>query len=433
VHEKVLEMGSLCEIAEALRSGGQDLMAHVEGVCDQLDAREPEVQALIPDPDRRARLLADVRRLLEKYPDPAARPALFGVLVGVKDLFHVDGFVTRAGSDLPPDLFAGAEASVVTTLKRHGALILGKTVATEFAFSDPGPTRNPHNPAHTPGGSSSGSAAAVAAGYCPLALGTQTIGSIARPASYCGVVGYKPSCGRIPADGCVPFSHSVDHVGFFVPDVSSVGMVCERLVPDWKPLEESVPLPATLKIGVPSGMYLNQAEPEMRAMFDQVLEQMAVAGHDVQFIDLFPDWSTIVETHYDLIGAEMAAFHAPWYEECRDRYRPGSRELIERGQRVDAASLQQARVGQSELRDRVHTQMEERGLDCLLTPSATGPAPEGLDYTGNPRMNLPWSYTGLPTITVPATQTRKGLPMGVQWVGRFGGDEELLSILMPLG
>ncbi len=424
---------SLHDIAEALRSGGQDLMAHVESVCDLIDAREPDVQALIPEPDRRTRLLADARRLLDQYPDPTKRPALFGVPVGVKDIFHVDGFVTRAGSVLPPELFAGSEASVVTTLKRHGALILGKSVATEFAFSDPGPTCNPHHPAHTPGGSSSGSAAAVAAGYCPLALGTQTIGSIARPASYCGVVGFKSSYGRSPTDGCVPFSHSVDHVGFFVQDVSSIEMVCERLVPDWKAPGDGTMQPAMLKIGVPSGAYLNQAEPEMRTMFDQVLERLAVAGHDIQFFDLFPDWAEMIETHYDLIGAEMAAFHAPWYEDHRERYKPGSRELIERGRRVDAGRVKQAREGQAELRDRVHAQMAEAALDCLLTPSATGPAPEGLEYTGNPRMNLPWSYTGLPTISVPVEVTAKGLPMGVQWVGRYNEDERLVSMLETIG
>ena len=428
-----LEIMFLHDIAEALRSGEQDLMAHVESVCDLLDAREPDVQALIPEPDRRARLLADARRLLERYPDAASRPALFGAPVGVKDLFHVEGFETRAGSQLPPELFAGPESSVVTTLKNHGALILGKTVATEFAFSDPGPTRNPHQLAHTPGGSSSGSAAAVAAGYCPLALGTQTIGSIARPASYCGVVGFKPSYGRIPTDGCVPFSHSVDHIGFFVQDVASIAMVCEHLVLNWKPPENGTIQPATLKIGVPSGAYLNQAESEMRTMFDHVLEQLAVAGHDILFLDLFPDWAELVETHYDLIGAEMAAFHAPWYEAYRDRYRAGSRELIERGRRVDAARLEQTRTGREEVRERVHARMTEHGLHCLLTPSATAPAPEGLDFTGNPRMNLPWSYTGLPTITVPAGQSRKGLPMGVQWVGRYDEDERLVSMLEAIG
>src|SRR5690606_13419755 len=136
-------------------------------------------------------------------------PPLYGALVGVKDVFHVDGFVTRAGSKLPPELFAGPEAVCVKRLREAGALIAGKTVTTEFAFFEPGPTRNPHNVAHTPGGSSSGSAAAVAAGMCNLALGTQTIGSVIRPAAYCGIIGFKPSLNRIPTEGLVYFSRTI--------------------------------------------------------------------------------------------------------------------------------------------------------------------------------------------------------------------------------
>ena len=164
------------------------------------------------------RLRREASDLLRRYPDPMARPPLFGALVGVKDIFHVDGFVTRAGSELPPELFAGPEASCVTALRAAGALILGKTVTTQFAYFAPGPTRHPLSTTlgetRTPGGSSSGSAAAVAAGFAPLALGTQTIGSIIRPAAFCGVVGFKPSFGRVATDGVIPLSPSADTVGW---------------------------------------------------------------------------------------------------------------------------------------------------------------------------------------------------------------------------
>ena len=425
-------MSAVQALSEMLRSGERDLDAFIHSVCDRVDEMETVLQALLPEPNRRERLLADARALRERYPDPASRPALFGVPVGVKDLFHVDGFETRAGSGLPPDLFAGPEAPVVTRLKEHGALILGKTVAAELAFSEPGPTRNPHNPDHTPGGSSSGSAAAVAADYCPLALGTQTIGSIARPASYCGIVGFKPSYGRIPTNGCVPFSHSVDHVGFFVPDIASVDLVAGVLCDTWSDALPPHASASTWVIGVPSGDYLDQAEPEMRAMFDKAVESLAKAGHEIRFENLFPEWAELVESHYDLIAAEMAVFHRPWFEAHRNRYRKGSRDLIERGLGVSPAALENARDGRQRVRDRVVQCMNEKGIDGWLTPSATGPAPEGLESTGNPRMNLPWTYTGLPTVSVPAGRSEKGLPMGFQWVGRFGEDEQLVRMLNGL-
>src|SRR5262249_2824459 len=161
-------------------------------------------------------------------------PSLYGVLIGVKDIFRATGFPTRAGSRLPPELLAGDEASCVTLLKSRGALILGKTVTAEFAYIDPGPTRNPYNLDHTPGGSSSGSAAAVAAGYCSLALGTQTIGSVIRPASYCGIVGFKPSYDRIPTDGVIHVSKALDHVGLLMQDVPGMALAASILCREWR-------------------------------------------------------------------------------------------------------------------------------------------------------------------------------------------------------
>ncbi len=165
------------------------LLTYLGDLEEHFQEREPDVLAFVPEDSRFKRLRREVRTLLAEYPDPAKRPELFGVPVGIKDIFHVDGFVTRAGSEVPAELLQGAEAESVRRLKAAGALIMGKTVTTEFAYFAPGPTRNPYNPAHTPGGSSSGSAAAVGAGLCPLALGTQTVGSITRPAAFSGAVG----------------------------------------------------------------------------------------------------------------------------------------------------------------------------------------------------------------------------------------------------
>ena len=187
----------LAETADALRSGEYDLLGYLDSVLDRLDAIDAQVQAFLPEPNRRERLRREAEALAARYTTPESRPPLYGIPIGVKDIYRVDGFETRAGSALPPELLAGDEAACVTILREMGALILGKTVTTEFAFFEPGPTHNPHNLDHTPGGSSSGSAAAVAAGLSPLTIGSQTIASTIRPASFCGIVGFKPSYGRI--------------------------------------------------------------------------------------------------------------------------------------------------------------------------------------------------------------------------------------------
>ncbi|MBI4771596.1 MAG: amidase, partial [Chloroflexi bacterium] len=225
---------SLPDLAGALRNGDLPLTTYLAALEAHFSAREPAVLAFLPEPDRFDRLRREAAALLERYPDPDARPPLFGAPVGVKDIFHVAGFPTRAGSRLPPEALAGPEADSVRALKAAGALILGKTVSTEFAYFGPGPTRNPHAPDHTPGGSSSGSAAAVAAGLCPLALGTQTIGSIIRPAAFCGVVGFKPGYERVSRAGVIPLSPSLDHVGVFAAEVAGVALAARVLVGDWR-------------------------------------------------------------------------------------------------------------------------------------------------------------------------------------------------------
>ena len=201
----------LAETLIALRSGREDLQEHIKAVCGRVDEIEGQLQALVPEAGRLDRLLSEGAALQEMFPDLDSRPPLYGVLVGVKDIFHVDGLITRGGTALSSELFAGAEAASVAALRRAGALVLGKTVTTEFAYMEPGPTGNPHNLAHTPGGSSSGSAAGVGCGMLAGGTASQVIGSTIRPAGYCGAYGYKPSVGGINRGGsevcyrgCVP-------------------------------------------------------------------------------------------------------------------------------------------------------------------------------------------------------------------------------------
>ncbi len=189
----------------AMRNNEIDLIEYINKLESSFHKIEDLVLAFVPEEGRFVRLHREARELVEKYPHPEDRPDLFGLLVGVKDIFHVDGFPTRGGSNVPAKILQGNEARCVTQLKEAGALVMGKTVTTEFAYFAPGATRNPHNLKHTPGGSSSGSAAAVAANLVPMAFGTQTIGSITRPASYCGVIGFKPSYERISRAGVIRF------------------------------------------------------------------------------------------------------------------------------------------------------------------------------------------------------------------------------------
>ncbi|MGE5072116.1 MAG: amidase family protein, partial [Anaerolineae bacterium] len=237
----------------------------------QFAAREPSVQAFIPEAGRFDRLRREANEMDRVISYRAAVPSLLGMAVGAKDIFLVDGFPTQAGSRLPAAEFQGAEAECVSRLKHEGALIIGKTVTTEFAYFTPGPTRNPRNLEHTPGGSSSGSAAAVAAGMCTLALGTQTIGSIIRPAAFCGVIGFKPTYDRIPRAGVIPLSPSLDHVGFFASSIETAIRAAQVLISDFKPWT-SDRLPT---LSVPDGPYLAYVSAEGRRHFDRVCEMLS--------------------------------------------------------------------------------------------------------------------------------------------------------------
>ncbi len=413
-------------LAEALRGGHPRLAEYVDQTETRFAEVEPSLHAFMPEPGRFERLQREAADLEARFPDTASRPPLFGVLVGVKDIFHVDGLPTTGGSKLPPEELTGLEAESVSALKRAGALILGKTVSTEFAYFGPGPTRNPHSPTgatHTPGGSSSGSAAAVAAGLCPLALGTQTIGSVIRPAAFCGVIGYKPSFGRVSTGGVIPLSPSLDHVGVFAPPGAGITYVAELLCHEW----QTVSPQGRPVFGVPEGPYLAQAGEEARAHFGAVLRQLEAAGYSVRRVPAMPDFEAIRARHNLIVAAEAAQIHSAWFAKYRYLYHPKTVELIERGQQVSDAELTGALAGREQLRRELTALMDEHGLDAWLAPSAPGLAPEGLASTGDPVMNLPWTHSGLPAINLPTGRAANGLPLGTQVIGRWHEDEALLA------
>ncbi len=419
--------GPTLGLVAALQSGERDVLGYLDELETRHNEHEPRVLSCLPEPTRFPRLRRQAQELLERYPEPGNRPPLFGVPIGVKDIFHVESFPTRAGSQLPPERLQGPEAVVVTLLRQAGALIYGKTVTTEFAYFAPGPTRNPHNPEHTPGGSSSGSAAAVAAGLCLLSLGTQTIGSIIRPAAFCGVVGYKPTYDRISREGVIPLAPSVDHIGLFAPDVSLSSLAAGLLCADWQPTRAALIGSRLPVLGVPQGPYLESASDYARHHFGNTCQRLVGKDFEIKFIEAMPDFDEIRSRHNVIVAGEAARVHAKWYSEYESLYHPKTTELVERGRGISESALQVALEGRRKLREELTQLMDKHGIDLWISPAAPGPAPEGLESTGDPVMNLPWTHSGLPTLNLPAGSSRSGLPMGLQVAGRWQSDETLLA------
>ncbi|MFW5694037.1 MAG: amidase [Alkalispirochaeta sp.] len=452
---------SLVAMHDRLAANHTTLKEELSCLLARVAGHDRKIHALLNDEsaaDRKSRIFATAADLERRWPDPAHRPPLYGALVGVKDLFHAEGFPTRGGSSLPAEAFEETdapgvpsqgtrEAATVSALREAGAIVLGKTVSTEFAYFAPGPTRNPWNPEHTPGGSSSGSAAAVAAGMCHLALGTQTIGSITRPASFCGVTGYKPSFGRISADGVIPFSPDADHIGPIAADVETLSLAAGVLVQDWRGLSPHPARPAAgisavpehpdfrHAIGpvlVPDDAYTAQADEFGRAGLEALIERLIGLGVAVQRVAVFTDIEEINRQHQAMIARDFAEVHAHWVDRFRDRYHQRSVELIERGAAVSDTEREAARTGRLEIRRRLDHALERHGARMWIAPATVGEAPHGIDGTGNPIMNLPWTYAGVPTVSIsvaglPHGVGPAGLPLGVQCAGTFGADEELID------
>jgi Asp-tRNA(Asn)/Glu-tRNA(Gln) amidotransferase A subunit family amidase len=397
-------------------------MSELDALEARFAEREPGLQAFVPETGRFARLRREHAELERRWPDPQRRPPLFGVLVGVKDIFHVDGLPTRAGSRLPPSVLRGPEAASVTALKAAGALILGKTVTAEFACFAPGPTRNPRNPEHTPGGSSSGSAAAVAAGLCAVALGAQTIGSILRPAAFCGVVGFKPSRTQVARTGMIPVAPSLDEVGFFTRGVAPARLVASLLCDRWRPY----PPERRPRLAVPVGPYLSHVSREGMIHFRSVCDRLADAGYEILPVHAMEDFEEVVARHFRIVAAEVARVHHRWFARYGDRYQPATAELILTGQQITDEQLARDLAACGLLGDELTRLMDRHRFDLWISPSAVGPAPKGLDSIGDPVMNLPWTQACMPAISLPAGRNEAGLPMGLQVAAVMGDDEDLL-------
>ena len=399
---------------------------------------DEDLHAFVAEPDRAGRLRDEVSSLTRRWPGPDSRPGLYGVPVGVKDVFHADGLLTRGGSQLPAEVLTDRQAAAVTRLREAGAVVAGKTVTAEFAFMAPGPTRNPHRLGHTPGGSSSGSAAAVAAGMVPHALGTQTVGSVVRPAAYCGIVGFKPSYGRIPVDGLIANAPTFDTVGVLTPDVAGAVRAAAVLCDDWDArtyAETYADSSATASadragrrpvLGVPQGPYLSQATSEALAAFTAQVARLEAAGYAVRRVRLLADIDTVNERNTLINLVELARSHESLFARWADSYHEVTATAIRQGERIPAADYARALDERAAYASDLVAVMETEHIDAWIAPSATGPAPEGFATTGSPLMNLPWTQARLPVVGVPAGLVG-GLPVGLQCVARPGEDERLLA------
>ena len=384
----------------------------------------------------RETVLADAQqrqRELDTLPHPGP---LHGVPIGVKDIFHTAGIPTAAGSQVYADFIPDHDAAVLTRLKQAGAIMMGKTVTTEFACLDPSPTLNPWHPAHTPGGSSSGSAVAVAAQMCPVALGSQTVGSVLRPASYNGVVGLKPTYGRVTRRGVVPVSWSLDTMGWLSRSVADAALllqilagpdpqdpVCAPIPPDdYLTHLENAPPP---RISLITSFFMEESDPETQSHTRQMLQKLAAAGAEIDEITLPDSFQTAITDQQTIMACEAAAFHRPMYQTRADEYRPLLRRLLQRGLDTPAADYSDAL--ERRLKFTADLRRLAENADLLLTPTTPTPAQPDLTNTGSTIFQGPWTSCGLPAITIPSGLAQSGLPLGLQLIAAPYREQRLLA------
>jgi Asp-tRNA(Asn)/Glu-tRNA(Gln) amidotransferase A subunit family amidase len=428
-----LHLLSATEAARVIRDGLITSEQLVQACLARIDAVDEQVQAwTFLDRDyalQQARAADDLRL------SGASIGPLHGVPVGIKDIFDTADMPTEYGSEIYGGRSPARDATAVALLRGAGAIMMGKTVTTEFAYFAPGKTRNPHDPERTPGGSSSGSAAAVAANMVPLAIGSQTNGSTIRPAAYCGVLGFKPTHGLISRHRALLLSRTLDHVGLFARTIDDIALMAEALTgfdendPDTKPrariplgqiAAEEPPLPPMFAlIKTP---HWERTDEATREGFAELIKQL---GARMEQIDLFPSAQDAWAWHQTIMDAEMAHNLRHEWSDHKDRLSAQLRSLLERGQDVKAVDYQRA-LSRIEPLHASFRELFEQRYDAILTPAAPGAAPRGLDSTGDPSFCTLWTLCGMPAISLPLLESGAGLPIGVQLVGPRHGDARLL-------
>ena len=423
---------SAVEAAEAIRKGEISSEEMVTACLDRIDQFDGEIGAWAHVSREHAlhqAREADQFRRLGRGTGP-----LHGVPVGIKDIIDTKDFPTENGSPIHRGRTPSEDATLVAKLREAGAVILGKTVTTEFAVMHPGKTVNPHDPARTPGGSSSGSAAAVAAKMVPVAVGTQTNGSVIRPAAFCGVVGYKPTYGMVSRHRVLRQSPPLDQIGVFAGTVADAGLIAQAMMgydsrdsamqPKAVPnllglLSEAPPLPP--KLGFVKGPTWDQAEDSTKEAFGELCDFLG--GHAAE-AEIAPVFDEVVELHRIIMEADLAKNLGPNLERAPDQVSGVLTQMIERGRSVRAVDYNLAMDRIALFPAALEALFED--YDAILTPATAGEAPKGLETTGNPAFCTLWTFCGMPAVTLPILQGESGLPLGVQLVGKKGEDGKLL-------
>jgi Asp-tRNA(Asn)/Glu-tRNA(Gln) amidotransferase A subunit family amidase len=417
------ELGA-AEAARRIRAGTLSPSNLLAACLKRTDAVEPAVAAWVRlDRDAAARVA--VQRDIEAREGRFMGP-LHGVPIALKDIFDAAGVPTSAGAPAWATRTPAVDAPSVAALRGAGAVPMGKLATTPFAYLDPSVTRNPWDPEHTPGGSSSGPAAAVAARMVPLALGSQTVGSVLRPAAYCGVVGLKPTHGQISAAGVLELAGSLDHVGVFARAVEDCALALTVLVGgDRAPADYVGAMvdPPAPRLGV-LAPFLARATPEMGKHLEAVTRGLEAAGARVEDVVLPAAFASIYDVGATVLRAEAAAAHAPLFPAHAAEYPPKIKELIELGHAISAPVYLAAQAARRQVREAVGAIAAR--YDAFLLPTIGAPAPRGLASTGDPSFCSPWSFLGMPAITLP-TGVEGGLPLAVQLVAAPWSEARLLA------
>ncbi len=429
---KTLVELSATEVGSKIRTGEISSVELVKACLERIEQVDGDVQAwahLDPEYALEQAQILDAQRQAGGPVGP-----LHGIPVGIKDVFDTRSLPTENGTVLDSGRRPMQDSKVISLLKEAGAVIMGKTVTTELAVFGPGKTRNPHNFDHTPGGSSSGSCAAVAAHMVPLAIGTQTNGSVIRPASYCGIFGFKPTHGLIPRTGVLKSSPPLDTVGTFARSIEDIALLTEALVAfdpgDKHTRAQARPSlcetaltepPMTPVVAFAKTAVWDQADDETREAFEELV---GLLGDDCHELELSEPFDHAIDMHRNIMNADLAKNYAGYYERGKDKLTDKLCQMIEFGQKVSAVEYNTAIDGQELLNTGLNLVFEH--YDFIITPATTGEAPVGLGSTGNPIFNTLATFCQVPSITLPLMEGPTGLPLGVQVIGPRGDDARLL-------
>ena len=431
-------MPTLTDAAARIRAGVLKPVDLVEQCLERIRKFDQRVRAWVVVDEEAA--LESARRLGEEAAAGEFRGALHGVPVGIKDIIDVAGIPTRAGSPLREGHVAEADAPLVAGLRQAGAIILGKTVTVEFACFDPSPSRNPWDPdlQHSPGGSSSGSAVAVALGMCPAAIGTQTGGSLVRPSSYCGIASCKPTFGRVDATSVVPVSYTLDHPGPMARSVGDLEIILEHLPRSrqfhppamelWGPCPDHGPIDGAgpPRLGFVEEYFMEEADESVRPVVRTAIDKLADRGALIEPVSPTEDFAEIQDVHTRIMAAEAAAYHRRQFAEHRESYGPMISSLLDQGLAMSAVEYSAAMMRLGEFRRRVPDMLGR--FDALIMPATDTTAPATLTTTGNKAFQAPWSCSGLPVVSLPCELAEDGMPVAVQLVGRYHHDIPLLRV-----